>query len=132
MHVPAADFTSAELPTLHRTRTEPRAGPPLNLVVMMQESLGAGFVGTLGGLPLTPNLDKLYEQGWGFTRLYATGTRTARGMEAIASGFPPTPAPAVLKLPRASGDFFTLAALLGRKGYASDFIYGGVANFDHI
>ena len=132
MRVPPEDFTDEAVPTLHRTRVEPRAGPPLNLVVMLQESLGAGFVGTLGGLPLTPNLDRLYEQGWGFTRLYATGTRTARGMEAMASGFPPTPAPAVLKLPRAGGKFFTLAALLGRKGYTSDFIYGGVANFDNM
>jgi len=130
--VPAGDFTQEALPTLHRTRVEPRAGPPLNLVVMLQESLGAGFVGHLGGLPLTPNLDALSAQGWTFTRLYATGTRTARGMEAMASGFPPTPAPAVLKLPRASGNFFTLAALLGRRGYASEFIYGGVANFDNM
>lgn len=132
MHVPAADFTRGGLPTVHRTRVPPRAGPPLNLVILLEESLGAGFVGHLGGLPLTPNLDRLAQQGWTFERLYATGTRTARGMEAIATGFPPTPAPAVLKLPRAQGDFFTLAALLRRHGYASDFIYGGVANFDNM
>ena len=131
MHVPPTDFTHPGLPTLHRTDVLPRQRP-LNLVIMLQESLGAPFVGYLGGKPLTPNLDRLAEQGWAFERLYATGTRTARGMEAIATGFPPTPAPAVLKLPRAQGDFFTLAALLGRKGYASDFIYGGVANFDNM
>jgi phosphoglycerol transferase MdoB-like AlkP superfamily enzyme len=132
MGVQADDFTDPAIPTLHRSQAAPRSGPPLNLVVIMEESLGAGFVGTLGGLPLTPNLDRLYEQGWGFTRLYATGTRTARGMEAMASGFPPTPAPAVLKLPRAQGDFFTLAELLRRKGYSTEFIYGGVANFDNM
>jgi phosphoglycerol transferase MdoB-like AlkP superfamily enzyme len=132
MRVPPADFTDPAIPTLHRSAAAVREGPPLNLVIMLQESLGAGFVGTLGGLPLTPNLDRLYQQGWGFTRLYATGTRTARGMEAMAAGFPPTPAPAVLKLPRAQGDFFTLGELLRRQGYATDFIYGGVANFDNM
>lgn len=131
MHVAPADFTHPGLPTLHRTDVAPRQRP-LNLVIMLQESLGAGFVGYLGGKPLTPNLDRLAAQGWAFERLYTTGTRTARGMEAVATGFPPTPAPAVLKLPRAQGDFFTLAALLGRKGYTSDFIYGGVANFDNM
>ena len=132
MHVPESDFTRDGLPTVHRTHVAPRSGPPLNLVIMLQESLGAGFVGHLGGLPLTPNLDALSGQGWTFTRLYATGTRTARGMEAMASGFAPTPAPAVLKLPRAQDGFFTLAALLGRHGYTSEFIYGGVANFDNM
>lgn len=132
MRVPAVQFTDPEIPTLRRSQVAPRPGPPLNVVILLQESLGAGFVGTLGGLPLTPNFDRLYEQGWAFTRLYATGTRTARGMEAVVTGFPPTPAPAVLKLPRAQGGFFTLAQLLRRQGYATDFIYGGVANFDNM
>jgi phosphoglycerol transferase MdoB-like AlkP superfamily enzyme len=132
MRVPAADFTDPSIPTLHRSQAVVRQGPPLNLVIMLQESLGASFVGHLGGLPLTPNLDRLAQQGWAFTRLYATGTRTARGMEAMVAGFPPTPAPAVLKLPRAQGDFFTLGELLRRQGYATDFIYGGVANFDNM
>jgi phosphoglycerol transferase MdoB-like AlkP superfamily enzyme len=132
MRVPESDFTHRALLTLHRTRVAPRSGPPLNLVVLVEESLGAAFVGHLGGLPLTPNLDRLAQQGWSFTRLYATGTRTARGLEALESGFPPTPAPAVLKLPRAQGGFFTLAELLRRRGYATEFIYGGVANFDNM
>jgi len=132
MRVPAADFTHHGIPTLHRSKAVARQGPPLNLVILLQESLGASFVGSLGGLPLTPNFDRLSQQGWTFTRLYATGTRTARGMEAVAAGFPPTPAPAVLKLPRAQGSFFTLAELLRRQGYATEFIYGGVANFDNM
>lgn len=132
MQVPPAGFRDPAVPTLHATAVAPRQGPKLNLVIMLQESLGAGFVGHLGGLPLTPNLDRLAQQGWTFERLYATGTRTARGMEAVATGFPPTPAPSVLKMPRAQRDFFTLAALLKRNGYTSDFIYGGVANFDNM
>ena len=132
MRVPAAGFSDTAIPTLHRAQATARSGRKLNLVILLEESLGAGFVGSLGGLPLTPNIDRLSQQGWSFTRLYATGTRTARGMEAMAAGFPPTPAPAVLKLPRAQGGFFTLGELLRRQGYATEFIYGGVANFDNM
>lgn len=129
--VPQEAYTQGEIPTLHRQDVAARSRP-LNLVIVLQESLGAGFVGSLGGLPLTPNLDRLAREGLYFTRLYATGTRTARGIEAVLAGFLPTPAPAVLKLPEAQGGFFTLASLLQRHGYATDYIYGGVANFDNM
>ena len=132
MGVPPQAFTDPTIPTLHRQQALTRRARPLNLVIIMEESLGAGHVGRLGGLPLTPNLDRLSHQGLWFTNMYATGTRTARGMEAIAAAFPPTPAPAVLKLPRAQRDFFTLGSLLKRQGYRTEFIYGGVANFDNM
>jgi phosphoglycerol transferase MdoB-like AlkP superfamily enzyme len=127
-----AAFGDPAIPTLHRQAAGTVRDRPLNLVVILEESLGAGHVGRLGGMALTPNLDRLADQGLWFTRLYATGTRTSRGMEAVAAGFPPTPAPSVLKLPRARQGFFTLGALLRRHGYATEFIYGGVANFDNM
>jgi phosphoglycerol transferase MdoB-like AlkP superfamily enzyme len=99
---------------------------------MVVESLGAGYVGSLGGMPLTPNLDRLSAEGLWFTQLYATGTRTVRGLEAIVTGFPPTAAQSVLKRPESQREFFTLAALLQRRGYRTDFLYGGVSNFDNM
>ena len=101
MNVPESAFTDPAIPTLHRQSVGVAHKRPPNLVIILEESLGAGHVGHLGGLPLTPNLDLLTQEGLWFKRLYATGTRTARGMEAVAAGFPPSPAPAVLKLPRA-------------------------------
>lgn len=129
---PETAFKHPEIPTLHRQPAAARPDRPYNLVIILEESLGAAHVGRLGGLPLTPNLDRLADQGLWFTRLYATGTRTARGIEAVTAGFPPTPAVAVLKLPRAQRDFFTLGSLLQRYGYRTEFIYGGVANFDNM
>src|SRR5690606_20281971 len=102
---------------------------PLNIVIIVQESLGAQYVGNLGGMGLTPHLDALAQTGWNFTRAYATGTRSVRGLEAVAAGFPPTIADAVLRLPGAQSNFFTLAQLLGAHGYRSRFIYGGEAHF---
>ena len=119
-------------PSMHRqqaTATPPRS---LNLVVIVEESLGAQYIGTLGGEKLSPQFDALANQGWLLARTYATGTRSVRGLEAINTGFPPTPAEAVLKLPRSQHGFFTLAGLLGEFGYHSRFIYGGEAHFDNM
>jgi len=133
MGVADAQFTSAQYPTLHRQPLEPTALPHFkNLVIVLEESLGAQYVGTLGGLPLTPEIDALAEQGWMFDQLYATGTRSVRGIEAVVTGFVPTPARAVVKLPRSQRNFFTLAALLRERGYDTSFIYGGEAHFDNM
>jgi phosphoglycerol transferase MdoB-like AlkP superfamily enzyme len=129
---PDSAFSDPQIPTLYFQDLAKVDSTPPNLVIFVQESLGARFVGSLGGLPLTPNLDRLSQEGLFFTQLYATGTRTVRGLEAIVTGFPPTPAPSVLKLSLAQKDFFTMAALLKEQGYTSEFIYGGVSNFDNM
>ena len=107
-------------------------GKPKNLVILLQESLGSQFVGSLGGLPLTPNIDALSHEGWFFHHLYATGTRSVRGIEAVVTGFTPTPARSVVKLGKSQSDFFTIADLLKKHGYASQFIYGGESHFDNM
>lgn len=132
MMIKPQDFTSTQLPTLHRqTATTPRE-KPLNLVIILEESLGAEFVGALGGLDLTPNLDALTAEGIWLDNLYATGTRSVRGIEAIISGFTPTPARSIVKLGKSQKNFFTLAQLLSNYGYATSFIYGGESNFDNM
>ena len=83
----------------------------------MEESLGARFVGSLGGLPLTPNFDELSKEGWSFNSMLATGTRSVRGIEAVITGFTPTPDRAVVKLDKSQQNFFTIAQLLQNKGY---------------
>ncbi|ULX65742.1 sulfatase-like hydrolase/transferase [Bordetella pertussis] len=122
----------ARYPSLHKQTATVRRDKPLNLVIILQESLGAQYVGSLGGRDLTPQLDRLAKDGWMFNRAYATGTRSVRGLEAVTAGFLPTVAEAVLKLPRSQTGFFTLADLLGRHGFHSRFIYGGEAHFDNM
>lgn len=125
-------FVSAELPTLHHQLPARRRARPLNLVIVLEESLGATFVKALGGLPVTPELEKLKQDGWWFEQLYATGTRSVRGIEAVVAGYPPTPARSVVKLSLAQQGFFTLALGLGKQGYHTEFIYGGEAHFDNM
>jgi len=120
-----------DIPTLSE-QTASYKGKPLNLVILLQESLGARFVGSLGGLPLTPSIDKLSKEGWFFKSVFATGTRSVRGIEATITGFTPTPDRAVVKLDKSQHQFFTIAELLRRKGYNTEFIYGGEAHFDNM
>ncbi|UBO73680.1 LTA synthase family protein [Aeromonas rivuli] len=127
----AAAFDSASLPS-QSFNPASHQGKPKNLVILLQESLGAQFVGSLGGLPLTPNIDALSKEGWAFNQLYATGTRSVRGIEAVVTGFTPTPAQAVVKLGKSQTNFFTLADLLKQRGYSTSFIYGGESHFDNM
>ena len=125
-------FTSEEFPTLHTQQATLHFDHPKNLVIILEESLGAQFVGSLGGLPLTPEYDKLVPEAWSFNNLYATGTRSVRGIEAVITGFVPTPARSTVKLPNSQTNFFTIAKLLGKQGYDTNFIYGGGAHFDNM
>lgn len=132
MGLPAGAFARDDLPTRHWQGTAHPRARPLNLVIVLEESLGAEFVGALGGLPLTPNLDRLAHQGLWFERLYATGTRSVRGIEAVVAGFPPTSAVSTVKLAKSQRDFFTLASFLKAQGYESTFFYGGESHFDNM
>ena len=130
--LPASAFKDPDVPLRHhQTSAQPRTRP-LNLVIVLEESLGAEFVGRLGGLPLTPNLDRLANEGLWFERLYATGTRSVRGIEAVVAGYPPTSAVSTVKLAKSQRDFFTLASFLKNKGYESTFFYGGESHFDNM
>lgn len=130
--LPESAFISKDIPLLHRVTASERRERPLNLVILLEESLGAQFVGCLGGLPLTPEFDALSKEGLLLTRLYSTGTRTVRGIEAVVAGFPPSPALSTVKLGKSQRGFFTPAALLGRHGYESYFFYGGESHFDNM
>lgn len=109
----------------------PVKNPP-NIFIVAEESLGAEFVGALGGSHLTPHLEQQAKKGLFFTNLYSTGTRTARGLEALITGFPPTPATSVLKLGKSYNSFFSLAKALKPFGYKSYFFSGGDGNFDEM
>ena len=124
-------FVTGNIPTLAHNKPFV-SGVKKNLVIILEESLGARFVGELGGLDITPELDELYQQGWGFDNLYATGTRSVRGIEAITTGFTPSPSRSVVKLSKSQHNFFSLADVLSQEGYKTQFIYGGESHFDNM
>jgi phosphoglycerol transferase len=126
-----SQFTIEAIPTL-AANTAFNHKSKKNLVIILEESLGARFVGELGGIGVTPHLDKLYKEGWGFNNLYATGTRSVRGIEAVTTGFIPSPSRSVVKLSKSQHNFFSLADVLARTGYTTQFIYGGESHFDNM
>ncbi|MFS2021891.1 sulfatase-like hydrolase/transferase, partial [Massilia sp. CT11-108] len=57
----------------------------MNVVLISVESLSAEFLGSFGNTQgITPELDALVKSGILFTNLYASGTRTVRGLEALS------------------------------------------------
>jgi len=105
---------------------------PRNVVLITVESLSAGFLGAFGdSRGLTPNLDALADQGLLFTRIYATGTRTVRGLEALSLGTPPIPGQAIVRRP-GNEHLATVGEILRRQGYDIYFIYGGYGYFDNM
>ncbi len=106
---------------------------PRNLVLVVEESLGAQFVGHLGDTRgLTPHIDALAAESLVFTHLYSNGTRSIRGLSAMSAGFQPLLGDGVLKRPKSQSGFFSLAALLEPHGYHTSFVYGGEARFDNM
>ncbi|WP_026841599.1 LTA synthase family protein [Citrifermentans bremense] len=104
----------------------------LNLVVVVEESLSAEYLGAFGNKDnLTPNLDRLASQSLLFTNLYATGTRTVRGLEALTLSIPPLPGTSIVKRPNNSG-FRSWGEILNAKGYESKYIYAGHGYFDNM
>lgn len=126
------DCTNPSLPFLHYQKSGFDVQRPMNLVIILEESIGVEYVGHLGGLPLTPNMDRLSTEGLLFKNLYCTGTRTLRGIEAIMLGFLPTPGESPLNRATGKENFYTIARTLKSKGYSTDFLYGGKSTFDNL
>lgn len=112
---------------------DPESEQHLNVVLILEESFGSSFVGALNpdGANCTPHFDTLVSQGMLFSRVYATGNRTVRGIEASLAGLPPIPGQSVVKRP-GGRSLFTLPGVFKLKGYNTAFIYGGRSYFDNL
>lgn len=104
---------------------------PHNLVLILVESFGSEFWGSLGykGTSLTPQMDALSKSGMLFTNLYASGNRTVRGLEGVLASFPPLPGDSIVKR-SLSDNVSTIARTLKDKNYKTLFLYGGRGVFD--
>lgn len=129
---PRARFMSAEDGSMARRIVSAGKEKRLNVILVVEESLSAEYLGTFGNrLGLTPNLDKLSSQSLLFTRLFATGTRTVRGLEAITLSMPPLPGISIVKRPDNNG-FFSWGTVMRERGYDTKYIYAGYGYFDNM
>ena len=103
-----------------------------NVILVCVESLSADYLGVFGNsYGWTPNLDRMAKESILFTHLFASGTRTVRGLEAINLSIPPLPGTAIVKRP-GNENIFSLGYVMKKNGYDNHFIYGGRGYFDNM
>lgn len=103
-----------------------------HVVLISVESFSADFMKLFGNKEkLTPFLDSLSQHSLAFTNLYATGTRTVRGLEALSLCVPPTPGQSIVRRPH-NEHLFSLGKVFHDKGYHCQYIYGGYGYFDNM
>lgn len=128
---PDMQYISAQAGT-EKATLGPFQKRPKNVVLITVESLSASYLGAYGNKEnLTPQLDKLASEGLKFERMFATGTRTVRGLEALSLGTPPIPGQAIVRRPK-NDHLGTLGEYLEIQGFATEFIYGGYGYFDNM
>ena len=132
LKTPDATFIGDDPRDLTREIRRVGAEKHLNVVLISVESLSGDYLGTFGNTEhLTPYLDSLVKQSVFFDNLYANGTRTVRGLEALALSVPPTPGDSLIR-EHNNENLFSLADIFNDRGYQSDFVYGGYGQFDNM
>jgi phosphoglycerol transferase MdoB-like AlkP superfamily enzyme len=127
-----APASSPEPEDLHRSISGRTPERRWNVILVCMESMSGDLMSYLGkNTGLTPNLDRLAKESVFFENLYATGTRTVRGMEALTLGLPPTPGQAIIYRPDGINLTTTFSPFLDR-GYDCAFLYGGDGRFDFM
>ena len=110
------------------------AGTPQkkNIVLITIESMSASYLSRYGNTRgITPNLDTLIDGSLSFDRLFATGNRTVRGLEAVTACIPPSSGESLVKRPGV-GKVFSTGEVLRNLGYSTSYVYGGDAYFDNM
>ncbi|MEJ2883282.1 LTA synthase family protein [Pedobacter sp. GR22-6] len=103
-----------------------------NVIMITVESLSADFMQHFGNTQnLMPQLDSAADQGLLFTNMYATGTRTVRGMEALTLSVPPTPGSSIVRR-QDNQNLTTVGYIFQKAGYTRTFYYGGDGYFDNM
>jgi len=104
-----------------------------NVVIILLESFSSKMVKSLGGLSdVTPNLNELSNEGILFSRIFASGDRSDKGIVATISGFPAQSTKSIIKYPLKSQKLPTISGVLDSIGYRTTFYYGGNPDFANI
>lgn len=132
LKTPEAEFITGDSLSIERQITHAGPEKKLNVVLISVESFSADFMEHFGNTKkITPFLDSLYDHSLVFTNLYATGTRTVRGLEALSLCIPPTPGQSIVRRPN-NENLFSLGTVFKSKGYKTEYIYGGYGYFDNM
>ncbi|SMO68526.1 LTA synthase family protein [Solitalea koreensis] len=125
-------YDGQEIRSIKRSIENGDSSSKPNVIMITIESFSADFLTKFGNKnKITPFLDSLTDKNVFFNNMYATGTRTVRGMEALSLSIPPTPGSSIVRRPN-NTHLFTVGEIFAKKGYARSFIYGGDGYFDNM
>ena len=128
-------LVDADTAAVRRDFQPPEAGtlPIRHVVVILMESFAGRWVGALGSdAGITPNFDRLSEEGLLFSRIFSNGTHTHQGMFATMACFPNLPGfEYLMRTPEGSHQFSGLPQLLSARGYDDLYVYNGNFQWDN-
>jgi phosphoglycerol transferase MdoB-like AlkP superfamily enzyme len=104
-----------------------------NVLFVILEGFSSQVIKPLGGRHgVTPCLNQLWDEGIGFTNIYATGLRSDRGLVAVLSGYPSHPKASVMKYPKKTEKLPSICREFNKQGYNSVYYYGGDTHFANM
>jgi phosphoglycerol transferase MdoB-like AlkP superfamily enzyme len=127
------EFVSDDPHDLRRHRSTLQQEKRYNVMMIVVESLSAQYMTMFDddGKDLTPRLDALAKKSLVYSRFFATGSRTVRGLEALSLSVPPTPGRSIIKRPGNEG-LDSIGWPFKDRGYDTRFMYGGHGYFDNM
>jgi len=103
-----------------------------NVLFIIWESLCARFIGPLGGAEdVTPNFNRLADEGVLFTRVDANSFRTDRALVALLSGYLAQPTTSVIRMTRKLPNLPALPRVFRDAGYDTTVLHGGDLSIFH-
>ena len=106
----------------------------LNIVIVLLESWSYKYIDALAGnnFGITPNFDKLIQEGLSFNRFYSAGQRSIEGLQAVLTGVP-----LLVDLPRLgwgleNSKFSRLGSILQKHNYHTMFAQSSRRTSFHI
>ncbi|HNE11443.1 MAG TPA: LTA synthase family protein, partial [Leptospiraceae bacterium] len=132
-----AEFVNPAYPILRKSLKANSDKPP-SIVLILLESWTGKFVkpiskdGLIDGKEVTPNFNKLIQEGVFFKRFFATGGRTSNGLFASLTGLPDRPMISVLHTQEANARVSGLGKILKQIDYQNLFMTGSSLAFENI
>lgn len=104
-----------------------------NIVFLILESFSADLIQSCGGdTGITPQIEKLIQEGYLFTNIYSSGTLSHQGIASIFSGFPAQPSTSIIKEHAKFSKLPSLNKRLIKLGYNTSFYFGGQLTYANI
>ncbi len=131
LEAPRAEFLNEN--TMLR-RNDSSIEKPYNIILFILESHTGAFSGYIreDSSSITPNLDRMANQGIAFTNCYANGKRSAHGISSILMSWPNLPGLPLISRMESVNEAPSLGTTLQGIGYETIFMYGGDAQFDNM